>query len=523
MKATLTLGDGFVSVSPFPQSILGRLHYWKRVMGYNESKHKRQVTGRDEVLYRVENGLSADGQPVETCFTLPGFAKRCKDHLLSENWEVTVFDKRTPLPQPNWVRAMEGLRDYQQPLVYKMLMSGGGILSGATGLGKSFVIKALCAAFDHEALRLRGTPTIVVAVPDKDITRQDYEALASLLPDREVGLVMSGSNKFSEDIQVVTLDSLHRLNPADVGVVIVDELHTAGSDTRAPELLKFQKARFFGVSATPDGRFDGKDIVAEGIFGPVVAEFTYQDGVKAGCLVPLKVLWIDAPEPPMGLKNYCKYKDRDTRYKWGVHKNGNLNAMIGRIFASIPDSLQTLGMLQFTDHMEEVLRGCAMAGCNPMPTYVHAGTDPKKFPTNLFWHTRAVSKKDRDQIYDGMKSGTIRKAISTFIYRQGVSFNDLRIVINLCGCGSEIFAKQVPGRASRKVPGKDCAYIIEFRHHWDTKIEVDKNGRKHEKAGPVFTDDRSRMRIYNELGFEQYTLVNERELPWIANSNSQPR
>ena len=513
-----------MSVSPFPQSLLGRLHYWKRVMGYNESRHKRQVTGHDEVLYRIENGLDADGQPVETCFTLPGFAKRCKDHLLSENWEVAVIDRRTPLPEPDWFAAMVGLRDYQQPLVYKMIMSGGGILSGATGLGKTYVIKALCAAYDHEKLRLRGTPTIVVAVPDRDITRKNYEDLKALLPDRKVGILMSGTKHVvSDDIQVITLDSLHLLNPADVGVVIVDELHTASSDTRSTELLKFQKARCFGVSATPDGRFDGKDIVAEGIFGPVVAEFTYQDGVKAGCLVPLKVLWIDAPEPPMGLANYCKYKERDTRYKWGVYKNGHLNAMIGRIYASLPESMQTLGMLQFTEHMEEVLRGCATAGCNPMPTYVHATTDPKKFPTNLFWHTRAVSQKDRKDVYDRMKAGEVRKAVSTFCWKQGVNFPSLQVVINLCGCGSEIFAKQVPGRASRKVPGKDCAYIIEFRHHWDTKIEVDRNGRKHEKAGPVFSDDRSRMKIYNELGFEQHTLANERELPWIANSNSQPR
>ena len=136
-------------------------------------------------------------------------------------------------------------------------------------------------------MRLRGTPTIVVAVPDKDITQKNYDDLRELLPDRDVGIVMSGRRKFSEDIQVITLDSLHLLNADDVGVLIVDEMHTASSDTRSAELLRFSKAVRWGVSATPDGRFDGKDVVAEGIFGPCVAQFTYQDGVKAGCLVPL--------------------------------------------------------------------------------------------------------------------------------------------------------------------------------------------------------------------------------------------
>lgn len=101
-----------------------------------------------------------------------------------------------------------------------------------------------------------------------------------------------------------------------------------------------------------------------------------------------------------------------------------------------------------------------------------------------------------------------------------VSFNDLRVVINLGGGGSEIVAKQVPGRASRKIDGKDCAYIIEFRHYWDTAVVHTKNGRTREVAGPVFKDDIARMHVYEELGFEQVNLLNEKELPWIVNSNT---
>ena len=226
----------------------------------------------------------------------------------------------------------------------------------------------------------RGTPTIVVAVPDKDITQKNFDDLTKLLPDRNVGLIMSGRSKPSDDIQVITLDSLHKLEAEDVGVLIVDEMHAASSDTRSQELLRFTKARVWGVSATPDGRFDGKDTVAEGIFGPIVARFTYQDGVKAGCLVPVKVYWIDAPEPNIGLANYERYKTRDQRYKWGVYNNRPLNDMVGRVFAGIPSSLQALGMLQFTKHMEQVLRGCANAHVSPLPEQAHAGTDPAEFP-----------------------------------------------------------------------------------------------------------------------------------------------
>jgi len=517
MKSILTLGDGFISICPFPETMLAKLHYWKRQLVVNERTHRREFKLQNEMLYTLQTGAGPDGAVARTCFTLPGFAKKCKDHLKMSGYEVEVVDRRTPMPPPDMAKAMTGLRDYQLELVYRMLMSGGGVLSGATGLGKTHVIKALCNAYSHEALMQRGTPTIVVAVPDKDITQKNFDDLTKLLPDRNVGLIMSGRNKQSDDIQVITLDSLHKLEAEDVGVLIVDEMHAASSDTRSQELLRFTKARVWGVSATPDGRFDGKDVVAEGIFGPIVATFTYQDGVKAGCLVPVTVYWIDAPEPNIGLDNYLRYKTRDQRYKWGVYNNRPLNDMVGRVFAGIPAELQALGMLQFTKHMEQVLRGCVNAGVSPLPAQAHAGTDPAEFPSAAFWHVHAISPKERRDIYERMKSGEIRRAVSTHVYKQGVDFPDLRVVLNLGGGGSEIVSKQVPGRASRKVDGKGAAYIIEFRHHWDT-VRSPKTGR--EIAGPVFRDDTARMKIYRELGFEQVPLANEKELPWMTSSST---
>lgn len=98
-----------------------------------------------------------------------------------------------------------------------------------------------------------------------------------------------------------------------------------------------------------------------------------------------------------------------------------------------------------------------------------------------------------------------------------VNFADLRVVVNLGGGGSEIVSKQVPGRASRKVDGKGEAYIIEFRHRWDTVVSPK---TRRETAGPVARDDAARARIYASLGFEQINIKDERELPWMGSSNT---
>ncbi len=512
----MTLGDGFVAVCPYPQELRESLHYWRKSLEFNEKSRRREMRSRREELCQLVDRVGPGGIIERMLVTMPGFASRVKSFLTRAGWDVSVDDKRTPLPRPDVEKAMTGLRDYQMPLVWDLLMSNGGLLQGATGLGKTYVIRALCNAFSHETLMARGTPTIVVAAPDKDINRKNWEELSKLLPDRDVGIIMSGANKQSDDIQVITLDSLHKLDADDVGVLIVDEVHAAASDTRSSELLRFTKAIRWGVSATPDGRFDGKDMVTEGIFGPVVSRFTFQDGVKAGALVPITVLWLPAPEPHIGVDAYRRYNTRDKRYQWGVHRNNALNALIGQIFAGIPDELQTLGMMQFTKHMEYVLRGCQAASPGSLPEQVHAETAKDGFPPAQFRHMHPISPKERKEIYNRMRAGEIRKALSTHVWKQGVDFTDLRIVVNIGGGGSDIVAKQVPGRACRTSAGKERAYIVEFEHAWDTVV---RDGR--ERPGPVLADDRSRRRVYTELGFDQIELKGVFELPWMNNSSTQ--
>ena len=47
---------------------------------------------------------------------------------------------------------------------------------------------------------------------------------------------------------MATLDSLHRIQAEDVGIVIVDEVHSAASDTRADALLAFNKAAMWELA-----------------------------------------------------------------------------------------------------------------------------------------------------------------------------------------------------------------------------------------------------------------------------------
>lgn len=492
----MELRDGLLKVVLGPHECKGlreKLRYFRkeiRLIGY-----QREITKKFEDLYTESDGVLA---------TMPGFAHRVLEFLRSAGTPFQLVDARTPMPKPDYAKAFRGLRPYQVDLVGRMLASGGGILSGATGLGKTRCAAAIIKAFPRAELFSRGTPTCVFACPDRDINRKNWEELQDALPDREIGLIMSGtSHKPSNDVVCCTIDSLENIDPASVGVLIVDEMHTGSSETRAAKISAFTRAAKWGVSATPTGRFDGADLVSEGLYGPIVAKFSYQDGVKAGALVPITVLWLDAPEPAIGLQRYSALQKRDAKIRHGALANEDFAQMVADILNCTPDERQTLCMMQFIEQMSRIHRHCRKSA------FVHAETNPAKlaaYPT-----LRAIKPKERKEIYDAFRRCEIHSALATHVWSTGVNFEQLSVVINAGGGGSDIVAKQVPGRASRKADGKEHAYIVDFSHPWDRADPYTRTGR----PGPLLSNDNARRKAYKELGFEQVKCTSIQEIPFI--------
>lgn len=395
---TVSLRRGAIVVTDPPSGLKDELTYWKRELIYDEKKHRREMGGHYESLF-VEDG--------NRLVTMPGFGHRVLSTLRKLGNPYTLIDDRSPMPKPDMDKAFQGLYDYQLEPVGTMLASGGGILSAATGFGKTVMAAAMIRAFDPEQLKLRGTPTVVFAAPDKDINYKNWQSLTKLLPDREVGLVMSGYRKFTDDVQVITLDSLHLINPDDVGILIVDEAHNAASAERADSISKFTNAIRWGVSATPTGRFDGGDLVLEGLLGPVVCTRTYQDAVKLGALVPIEVYWVKAPEPKVGVAYYNEYKTRDTKIRAAIINNPAYSKLVADLMKAIPDSRSALCFTQWINQMANIHAMC------PEIAYVHAQTKEGVGTIG------PVSTKKRKEIYDRMSDGEIRKIFATHCWKQG--------------------------------------------------------------------------------------------------------
>ena len=452
-----------------------------RSLGFRVNAVEREVTGFG--LTKTARRLTISGNT----HLIPTRVERKKARVRAQ--------KKDPLRTSFTVEKVE-----DSPYVGVMLDGNGRYLLGdCTVTHNTHVMKSIVNAYSPEDLKLRGTPLSVLAVADKDIAFKNFVDIEELLPDREVGLIMSGKRKVSDDVQVITLDSLHHLDPDDIGLLIVDEVHSSASDSRAASITGITKALKWGVSATPFGRFDGGDLVTEGLFGPIVYTRTYQQSVADGALVPIKVYWIETEPPPIGLDMYLKYIDRNSKYRHGLWRHTGINQTIGEILRWIPDNLQTLCIMQFIEQMYYIRKEC-----DDDVQIVHAETSDKALAKYPGIHP--VSPKDRRAIYDKMAEAEISKILSTHVYKQGVNFPHLELVINAGGGGSDIVAKQIPGRESRKTADKTESYLVDFWHGWD----MDER-----KRGPLLADDNARKRAYNNLGLEQIWIKDIDMLPFL--------
>jgi superfamily II DNA or RNA helicase len=309
---------------------------------------------------------------------------------------------------------------------------------------------------------------------------QLVDELRVALPERTISSVFSGAKGRKgqcDDITVCSLDSLEKLNPDDVRLLLIDEPHAIAAPSRILGMSKFKHARILGCGATTTGRFDGADILVEGLIGPVLYEKTFLEAVKEGAICTIKVFFIRVPFDAFWCDN------RDVAYKRLVFANHEFNNIIRRISSEIiPQDWQTL---IFADQAKQIdlIEACVADGVSAIASRMTA--------------------KERRAKFDDMKAGTIKRCIATSIYSTGVTFPDLRCVINASGGGGSITGTQKPGRLAQIRPGKKAGYVFDFLfvpREWEDH-ENGKYGRD-DKWSSVVIDCKSRMRVYRDNGYE---------------------
>lgn len=505
MVANITIGDDYALLDPHvPEAVKKHLTYWAKEFIQDPQTGRKKVSGRTVSVYSCEE-LSFNqetGMLGSRLVTLPGFAGKIADILADEGYEVNWIDRRTTPPKPDLHAAVKGLRDYQIDSGVDPILSGGGICTCPTGYGKTYLMAAVINAYSREDLQARGTPLVVVVTPGKDLAKKNYRSLCEILPaGRDVGLISSDAKRPSEDVQVVTPESMHHVPMEYAGIVIYDEVHTL-SAPRAESVMRAKRALRFGFSATPDGRFDGADVVVEGVFGPIVHRKTFRQAVEERAISPVRVVWLTAPAPG----NWRDFSTRDARYRHGLWRNARFHQDINQLLTSvIPADWQTITIADKLEHLNSLA-----AHIPDTVQFAHGTSSGAELTKKKFHNLSPVKRKDRERIYEELESGELLRAAATGIYRVGVDFPELRVIVNVAGMGSKIIAGQLPGRTSRLSDSKEYGYIVDFWHPWD---QTTRDGMNY-KPGGILKDDMKREQVYSDLGFEQAHFSSLEDVEW---------
>lgn len=480
MKTIIHWRSGDLLVENSTYELEDKLTYRHKSLELNEEKFKREVKTQRANLFKVVT------ESPRMVIVYQGLIDRvvagCRD--LGLDWEV--LDKRMKMP-PMQLKLARGFRLRQFPLFLEMLSKGrSGILEAPTRYGKTIMI--------INTLRVwPGVKTAVMA-PGDDLLRQLMLDLKEALPGRDVSGIFSGCGKKreSDDITVVSMDSLDRLDYDSFRLVLVDEPHACSTATRDLTMSKFQNARIYGFGATPFGRFDGADKVTEGLIGPVLARRTFQEAKQEGAICQIVVYMLRMPFDAFVVK------DRRQAYNQLVYYGPDLVTNVANIGDHIiPKNWQTIIFVAEAKQAETLTKAMAY-DCD----IAVAGQ---------------MTGKERKKRFEEMKAGTILRCAATSIYATGLTFPDIRCVINVAGGGGSITGTQKPGRLAQCRPGKKAGYLVDFLFQCrqapsEDKDEPNEIGLSNHIGGgtgggssewrAVVRDCESRLKVYQKLGYD---------------------
>ena len=376
-----------------------------------------------------------------------------------------------------------GLRFRQRELLEEGLMkNSSGLIGAPTRYGKTPLIV--------NTLRVMPNCTTCVIAPGVDLVNQLYYDITEKfgLPGRRVHLC-HGSKKVKGalqkgDVVVCSVDSLQNLSPGDYDLVIADEPHALVSDSRIGLVDSFTKARRIGFGATLHGRFDGRDKLITGIFGPILAERTYLEAVEEGAICPLNIIFLDIEVSP---KNY---RDRNQAYNAILFKNKTIASIVEKMCNSIiPAEWQTL---IFIRHEPQALMLRKAIGEETTVAMAKSMTDA-----------------ERAEVTELLRTDKVKRCLCSRIYVQGVTFSDVRVLINAEAGGNNTSAIQKPGRLAEVRPNKKCGIVIDFAFKPMADVES-KNGYW---MAPI-RDSQNRETAYREKGYGIYHVSNLDQLAY---------
>jgi len=359
------------------------------------------------------------------------------------------------------------LRDYQQEAIdktWEWLQDNDGcpIVDACVGAGKSIIMAAMMT----QACECDPDARILMITHSSQLVQQNHAKLLNLWNDAPAG-IYSAALKRKEifaPILFATIQSIYK-KAYDIGrvdLILVDECHTISRKDKTmwhkflTEVARVNKGvRMIGFSGTPwrlgEGRLtEGK----EAIFHGISYRISIMDLIKCGYLVPVTTHATGIRVETKGLKK----------------TGGDFN--IGQLSHAVDDRI------------EEAVSDFVERGRNRRTWFIFVPSveNCQHVRECLARHdiaceivTADTPETERTRILNGMRSGSIRAAVSVGTLTTGVDVPQADMIVGLRPTTSSALLIQMIGRVLRLSPetGKTDALLCDYAGWLATHGPVD--------------------------------------------------
>lgn len=314
-----------------------------------------------------------------------------------------------------------------------------------TGAGKTAIFLALC----DKALRVKPDIRIVILLNKVKLVDQTMRRASEMLPVNELGEVCGtrGNYDISKPVTVGSIQSLTRLDPGHVNLLIVDEAHRLTPDDESSFMQLIAKMReknpnlkILGATATPfrsSGYIYGEE---RSLFSRVTFSRTLKWAIAEGYLVPPRLKRVENQFDAKGIRIVA-----------GDYDMSELEELVCRepkIDAQIKDAMKRL-----VDR-----KACAWACASIKHAEIVRAKIPE--PTSLV-HSK-MSQTERDMEIEEFESGRRRHIVFVTILSEGYDHPAVDAIILMRPTRSPVLAIQTIGRGLRIHPGKEDCLVLDY-------------------------------------------------------------
>jgi len=384
-----------------------------------------------------------------------GFTNLITKLLDEQNINYTIINK---CKNPKNLEFIDNpiLYNYQQEIVKTCLNNSFGIIDSPTASGKgaaiAWLVKHLCG-------------NVLITVPTIDLMTQLAEEIEFWIKE-PISTIGGGTLNTDNRIVVGLVKSL--LNAAEKNTAakvwlakcnswVADECHLSCSAqyNKLATVLK-NRSYTYGFSATTQLDIP-KALDMQAIYGDIILTISPIQLIKEGYLTTPVIQFYTIPAVFTKVGKQVTYPDQ---YDYGIIDNDYRNKMIIKLakLAVDSDKAPALILVAYREHGDNLIRLARQVYNIDLP-FIHG------------------QSSDRYDLWSKFKETNIPILIGCNILNTGVNAKCIITLINAGALESGALLIQKYGRALRKAPNKDLAYIHDFYDHQIPYLNKHADGR----------------------------------------------